>query len=85
MSSQCNFRDNYGRRCTDNVMNLPDIKPFSICNRMSGKEFTNNPSLQVYYPTKPSLYCYYHDKLMKGLMDDSRGKSHKAKTISHRY
>ena len=80
MKRICAFRDDNDFRCGQFAMLDRDPDSDLIIER---KENPDNPetggkeSLQVYYHVISSQYCYYHDKMMKGLLNDSRDRNPK--------
>lgn len=82
MPGRCQFKNRDGTQCENNAMLENDETQPIKTEYCTGRFYSNNPSTQVFRPTKPSTFCYYHDKIMKGLFDGPRRKSRKAEIIA---
>ena len=76
MSKQCTYFSKRTGRCNYQTILIPDKSQPVEINRVSGSHYINNPSIQVLYPMIPGDYCYYHDKVMKGLINGYRRQDH---------
>lgn len=79
MPKQCSYHNKLGERCLYLVPRVPDYSHRPIISRKLDPNNYNNPdiSLQVFFPTQSheSDLCYYHNKLIGGYLNDSRGQS----------